>query len=436
MHNEVIDKITSKQAVIAIVGLGYVGLPLLIRYAEAGFNVIGIDIDQIKVDKLNNGESYIKQIPDSTIQDCLNQSKVFKSTTDFSLIADVNVAIICVPTPLKKNKEPDLSFVINTTESIIPHLQKGQVFSLESTTYPGTTEEEILPRLESNGLKVGKDCFLIYSPEREDPGNKKFNIKNVPKVVSGHTENCLSIGEVLYGSIVDEIVPVSSTKVAEMTKLLENIHRAVNVGLVNELKIVADKMDINIHEVIEAASTKPFGFEPYYPGPGLGGHCIPIDPFYLSWKASQHGVEARFIQLAGEINTNITHWVVNKTEQGLIDVGKSINNSTILILGVAYKKNVEDLRESPGLHLIDLLTKRYAKVQYSDPYVKKLPKTRKHDFKLSSVDLNPENIKGFDVILIAADHDIFDYKMIEKHANLIVDTRGVFQTHNPKIVMA
>ena len=235
---------------------------------------------------------------------------------------------------------------------------------------------------------------------------------------------------------MDKIVPVSSTKVAEMTKLLENIHRAVNVGLVNELKMVADKMDINIHEVIKAASTKPFGFEPYYPGPGLGGHCIPIDPFYLSWKASQYGVEAKFIKLAGEINTNITHWVVDKTEQGLIDIGKSINNSDILILGVAYKKNVEDLRESPGLHLIDLLTKRSAKVQYSDPYVKKLPKTRKHDFNLSSVDLNPENIKGFDVILIAADHDIFDYKMIEKHANLIVDTRGVFQTYNPKVIVA
>jgi len=329
-----------------------------------------------------------------------------------------------------------LSFVIDTTNSVIPFLRRGHVLSLESTTYPGTTEEELLPRVESSGLKVGKDVFLVYSPEREDPGNPVFTTHTIPKVVGGHTKACMDVGKAMYKHAIDQIVPVSSTRAAEMTKLLENIHRAVNIGLVNEMKIVADHMDIDIHEVINAAATKPFGFTPYYPGPGLGGHCIPIDPFYLTWKAKEYGLNTRFIELAGEVNTNMPKWVINKLIDGLNNIEKSIKGSKILILGIAYKKNVGDMRESPSVELMEILQEKGALVEYSDPHVPVFPKMRKHSFNLSSVTLTPDKLKTFDAILIATNHDKFDYDLIKDHGRLIIDTRGVYQNPSKNIIKA
>ena len=342
MKERLIKKINNKSATIGIFGLGYVGLPLAVRFAEAGFSVIGFDIDPDKTIKINAGVSYIHHIDDKVIQEANKNG--FKATTDYSKAKDVDAIVLCLPTPLNKHREPDLSFVINTVESLLPYLSEGQIISLESTTYPGTTEEELRPRIESTGLTLGKDIFLIYSPEREDPGNLEFTTKTIPKICSGTTPACLDVGIAIYEQVVDRVVPMSSTRAAEMTKLLENIHRAVNIGLVNEMKIVADRMGINIHEVIDAAATKPFGFVPYYPGPGLGGHCIPVDPFYLTWKAHEFGVNARFVELAGEINSEMPRWVVKKIAEGLNCQKKSLNGSRILILGIAYKKNVDDMR--------------------------------------------------------------------------------------------
>ena len=434
MKTNLINKLQDKTAIIGIIGLGYVGLPLMLRYVEVGYKVLGIDINQEKVDVLNQGISYIEHISTEHIKKAVENG--FEATTDFSRVAEADALIICVPTPLNKYREPDLSFVIDTTDFIIPHLRKGHVLSLESTTYPGTTEEELLPRMESTGLKVGEDVFLVYSPEREDPGNPNFETKTIPKVCGGHTENCLDVGKALYGSVIDNVVLVSSTKAAEMTKLLENIHRAVNIGLVNEMKIVADKMGINIYEVIDAAATKPFGFTPYYPGPGLGGHCIPIDPFYLTWKAREYGLNTHFIELAGEVNTSMPKWVIGKLADALNRKCKSIKGSKVLVLGIAYKPNVDDMRESPSVKLMELLDEKGAIVNYSDPHVPVFPKMREHYFDLSSIELTPENIKKFDCVLIATNHKAFDYEMIKSHVQLIVDTRGVYKESFDELVRA
>ena len=434
MNTNLINKLQDKTAIIGIIGLGYVGLPLMLRYVEVGYKVLGIDINQEKVDVLNQGISYIEHISTEHIKKAVENG--FEATTDFSRVAEADALIICVPTPLNKYREPDLSFVIDTTDFIIPHLRKGHILSLESTTYPGTTEEELLPRMESTGLKVGEDVFLVYSPEREDPGNPNFETKTIPKVCGGHTENCLDVGKALYGSVIDNVVLVSSTKAAEMTKLLENIHRAVNIGLVNEMKIVADKMGINIYEVIDAAATKPFGFTPYYPGPGLGGHCIPIDPFYLTWKAREYGLNTHFIELAGEVNTSMPKWVIGKLADALNRKCKSIKGSKVLVLGIAYKPNVDDMRESPSVKLMELLDEKGAIVNYSDPHVPVFPKMREHYFDLSSIELTPENIKKFDCVLIATNHKAFDYEMIKSHVQLIVDTRGVYKESFDELVRA
>jgi len=432
--NSLITKLKEKKAVIGIVGLGYVGLPLMLRYCEVGYKVIGFDVDQSKVDLLHNGESYIEHIPGQAIKSAI--TKGFESTTDFSRASDVDALILCVPTPLNKYREPDLSFVLNTTDSLVPYLRPGQVVSLESTTYPGTTDEELLPRIESRGLKVGKDISLVYSPEREDPGNPSFSTRTIPKVCGGHTQTCLEVGLALYGQVIDKVVPVSSTRAAELTKLLENIHRAVNIGLVNEMKIVADRMDIDIHEVIRAAATKPFGFVPYYPGPGLGGHCIPIDPFYLTWKAREYGVHTRFIELAGEVNSSMPDYVISKVASALNLDKKAINGSRILVLGIAYKKNVDDMRESPSVMLMEKLRDLGAEVSYSDPHLPVFPKMREHHFELSSVPLTAENLSAYDCVLLATDHDKFDYELIKQNAKLIIDSRGRYLASSDHIIKA
>lgn len=434
MKQQLIEKLQNKSAVIGILGLGYVGLPLMLRYAEIGYKVLGFDIDQDKIEKLNNGKSYIEHIPSNKIADALERG--FTATSDFSKASEADALILCVPTPLNKYRGPDLSFVTDTTDMVVPYLRKGQVLSLESTTYPGTTEEELLPRAESTGLKVGEDLFLVYSPEREDPGNPNFETRTIPKVVGGHTAHCLEVGKALYQPAIDQLVEVSSTKAAEMTKLLENIHRAVNIGLVNEMKIVADRMGIDIHEVIRAASTKPFGFTAYYPGPGLGGHCIPIDPFYLTWKAREYDLNTRFIELAGEVNTHMPRWVISKTMDALNERGKSLKGAKILILGIAYKKNVDDMRESPAVELMELLEEKGAIVHYTDPHVPVFPKMREHHFQLSSIDPTPEAIQSYDLLLLATDHTKFDYELFQQHAKLIIDTRGVYLTPANNIVKA
>ena len=434
LTQQLIEKFKNKKAVIGVFGLGYVGLPLMLRYSESGFKVLGIDIDQNKVNSLNAGKSYIEHISAEKIKESIE--KGFEATTDFSRSVEVDALILCVPTPLNKYREPDLNFVIDTTDAIIPYLRKGHILSLESTTYPGTTEEELFPRMESTGLKVGEDVFLVYSPEREDPGTPNFNTRTIPKVCGGHTKNCLNVGKALYESAIDNVVLVSSTKAAEMTKLLENIHRAVNIGLVNEMKIVADKMGVNIHEVIDAAATKPFGFTPYYPGPGLGGHCIPIDPFYLTWKAREYGLNTRFIELAGEVNASMPEWVISKMVDALNEKRKSINGSKVLVLGIAYKPNVDDMRESPSVELMEILTTKGADVAYSDPFVPVFPNMREHSFDLSSIELSPDSIKDFDCVLIATNHEEFDYKMIKAHAKMIIDTRGVYKEPFDELVSA
>ena len=435
LEKQLIEKINSKKVVIGIVGLGYVGLPLMLRYVDEGYKVLGIDIDHSKVDKLNDGISYIEHISSEGIGRAVRK-ELFSATTDFSRASDADVLILCVPTPLNKYREPDLSYVLDTTDALAPYFREGHALSLESTTYPGTTEEELLPRLEKSGLVVGEDAFLIYSPEREDPANPDFETRTIPKVCGGHTPACQRVGAALYEAAIDNVVSVSSTKAAEMTKLLENIHRAVNIGLVNEMKIVADRMDIDIHEVIGAAATKPFGFTPYYPGPGLGGHCIPIDPFYLTWKAREYGLHTRFIELAGEINAYMPRFVVDKLTDALNQRGKALNGSKVLVLGIAYKKNVDDMRESPSVELMERLEKKGAVVAYADPHVPVFPKMREHDFDLRSVELTPETIATFDCVLLATDHAAFDYEMICQHAQLLVDTRGKYLAPASNVIKA
>jgi UDP-N-acetyl-D-glucosamine dehydrogenase len=434
MKRELIRRIELKEAIIGIIGMGYVGLPLALRFSEAGFRVAGFDVDPAKADSIAEQQSYLAHIPHSRIGAAVDCGLVV--TIDMARLAECDAIIICVPTPLGSHQEPDLSFITNTMESLIEHLRLGQVICLESTTYPGTTDEEIVPRLDQAGLRAGEDVFVVYSPEREDPGNQLFNTQTIPKVVGGATQACLEVGQVLYGQVIDEVVSVSSTRAAEMTKLLENIHRAVNIGLVNELKMVTDKMGIDIFEVINAAASKPFGFTPYYPGPGLGGHCIPIDPFYLTWKAKEYGVHTRFIELAGEVNTAMPKWVMSKIEHALNERCKSVNGSRILIIGVAYKKDTNDTRESPGLEIYACLEKRGAIVSYHDPFVSVLPATRQHVLAGTSVSLDTASITNQDCVLICADHTNIDYELIREHARLIVDTRGVFDADGTTIVLA
>jgi UDP-N-acetyl-D-glucosamine dehydrogenase len=419
---------------VGIIGLGYVGLPLALRFAEAGSAVLGFDIDAAKVQNLNKGKSYIRHIGDASVMVALEQG--LEATDDFSRVGEASALLICVPTPLDRYREPDLSFVINTLEALLPHLRKGQLLSLESTTWPGTTEEVLRPRLEQAGFRIGEDFFLVYSPEREDPGNLQYSTRTIPKVIGGSTPACLEHGVTLYRKVIDKVVPVSSTRTAEMTKLLENIHRAINIGLVNEMKIVADRMGIDIHEVIRAAATKPFGFVPYYPGPGLGGHCIPIDPFYLTWKAREYGIHTRFIELAGEVNSAMPNWVMQKITAALNERERSIKGSRILVLGIAYKKNVDDMRESPAVVLMELLRDNGAIVTYTDPWVPVFPPMREHYFDLSSIELTPDVIREQDLVLLATNHDLFDYDMIKAHAKLIVDTRGVYLDPAPNVVKA
>ena len=445
MKEQLIQKIKTCQAVVGIVGLGYVGLPLMLRFTEVGFPVLGFDIDEVKVAKLNNGESYIGHIPSAAIAEKRQQEvqlgggktvPLLDATSDYSRASAADVLILCVPTPLNRHREPDLSYVRHTIESLQPYLRRGQMISLESTTYPGTTEEELRSRIEKSGFIIGKDVFLVYSPEREDPGNPIYNTENIPKVCGGSSKECLEVGQVLYSMVVGQVVPLSSTRAAELTKLLENIYRAVNIGLVNELKIVADRMGIDIREVIDAAATKPFGFTPFYPGPGLGGHCIPIDPFYLTWKAREYGINTRFIELAGEVNTAMPHWVVGKVIDALNEKGQSLKGAKILVLGLAYKKNVDDPRESPAMEIMEILRSKGADLCYSDPHVPVFPPMRRHQFELQSVELTPEALQHLDCVLLITDHDDFPYDLIAAHASLIVDTRGVYRDDEPNVVKA
>lgn len=424
MLNQLLNKIQTKNAVVGVVGLGYVGLPLSLCFAEGGFRVLGFDIDPAKVDHLNHGRSYIPQFPSQRVAPLVEAGRL-EATARFERAGEADALLICVPTPLDEHREPDLSFVTGTMEQLLPYVRAGHVIILESTTYPGTTDEEIVMRVESRGFEVGRDVFVVYSPEREDPGNRQFNTSTTPKVCGGYTSACLQAGVALYSSVIDRVVPVSSTRVAELTKLLENIYRAVNIGLVNELKIVADTMGIDIREVIDAASTKPFGFTAFYPGPGLGGHCIPIDPFYLTWKAREYGVHTRFIELAGEINRQMPEFVVRKTMDALNDRGRALKGAKVLLLGLAYKKNVGDTRESPAVEIMDILVRKGARVDYSDPHVAEFPAMRKYKFDQRSVDLNPASLADYDCVVIVTDHDAFDYDLIQKQARLVVDTRGV-----------
>src|SRR5438874_6211964 len=415
---------------ICIVGLGYVGLPLAIQFARANVSVLGLDVDAVKVDLINQSQSYIKHISRTTIENVVKEKRL-SASTDFSRIKEVEAVIICVPTPLSKNREPDITFILDTGRAIAPHLAKGTLIVLESTTYPGTTDEDLRAVLEDgSGMKAGVDFHLAFSPEREDPANEQSKVKLIPKVIGGYTSACLDRAMTLYGKTIDTIVPVSSCRVAEATKLLENIFRSVNVALVNELKLIYAAMGIDIWEVIEAAKTKPFGFMPFYPGPGLGGHCIPIDPFYLTWKAREYGQNTRFIELAGEINTSMPEYVVRRVADALNDAGKAVKGSSILIVGLAYKPNVDDERESPSYFLMEMLKARGAKVAYYDPYVPVIRPTREHAHWTGtrSVEWKKEVISSYDLVLIATNHASVNYQELADWAPRIVDTRNAMAT--------
>lgn len=420
------SKIDNRSMVFAVFGVGYVGVPLAQAIAKSGFKVIGFDIDEDRVNKLNSSISPIKQIKDEEIGEMI--LKGFEATTDFSRTLDCDFLIVCVPTPLGLHREPDLTAIRSTMQSIQPYLKPGQALALESTTWPGTTNEVLKPYIVDCGLSIGEDFFLIYSPEREDPGNADYDTKSMPKILAGTTKECSEVGAAAYQKIVNCIVPVSSTQTAEMVKLVENIHRSVNIGLVNELKKICDAMAIDIFDVIDAAATKPFGFTPYYPGPGIGGHCIPIDPFYLTWKAREYGVNTRFIELAGEINAEMPKYVVDKLASGLNARGKALSKCSVLCVGIAYKRDVDDMRESPSVEVMELLKASGAHVEYSDPNVPKFPKMRTHRFDLVSVELTAENIESFDALVLLTDHTDLDYELVLKHAALIVDTRGKYRT--------
>ncbi len=415
------EKIRSHRARVGIVGLGYVGLPLAVEFASAGFHVTGIDVSGSKVARVNEGDSYVGDVRTSVLRPLVESGKL-RATTDFSAVMDLDTINICVPTPLRKTKDPDMSFIVSSCQEIARHFHAGMLVILESTTYPGTTDEVVLPMLEKSGLKVGEDFYLCFSPERVDPGNPKFQTVNIPKVVGGVTAACTEMGRLFYSQALQTVVPVSSTQVAEMVKLLENTFRMINIGLVNEIAMMCDRIGINVWEVIDAAATKPFGFMPFYPGPGLGGHCIPIDPFYLSWKTKQAGIEARFIELAGYINGQMPHFVVDKVQNALNDAGKPVKGSHIHVMGVAYKKDIDDMRESPALDVIMLLQRRGARITYSDPHV---PVLKVDGLALEA---QPEALAAqADCAVIVTDHTAFDYAALTKNARLVVDTRNALK---------
>ncbi len=426
------ERLKSKNATVGIIGLGYVGLPLTLQYIRAGYRVVGFDVDPEKIAALQEERSYIEHVDISGMKE-LCASGQFVPTTDFSKASQVDAIIFCVPTPLNEHREPELIYVLSSLEQILPFIKQGQVLVLESTTYPGTTEEELRPRIEEKGLVVGDDIFLVYSPEREDPNNPEFSTRTIPKVIGGSTQNCLKAGLTLYEHVIDRLVPVSSTQTAEMTKILENTFRAVNIALVNELKQVAERMDVDIYEVIRAAATKPFGYMPFYPGPGLGGHCIPIDPFYLTWKAREYGLSTKFIELAGEINVGMPDYVVYKVIEALNTVAKPMNGAKILVLGLSYKKNVDDTRESPSVELIRKISEKGGEVAYSDPHVPQFPKMRKYNMDMKSVPLTAASLQQYDCVIVSTNHDGFDWQLIKDNAALIIDTRGIYEVDNKKI---
>jgi UDP-N-acetyl-D-glucosamine dehydrogenase len=434
-RNELLQKIAAKEAVIGIIGLGYVGLPLALVFEEAGFRVIGFDVDAKKPEALHRGESYIRHIGPERVAAAFAHGHI-SATTDFSRLSDCDAILICVPTPLGKHREPDISYIQKTVESIAAHARPGQLVVLESTTYPGTTREEIVPHLEAKGLKCGTDVFVAFSPEREDPGNPTFHTRNIPKVVGGIDAASGDVAEALYAGALEKVIRVSSAEVAESGKLLENIFRSVNIALVNELKIVFDKMGIDVWEVIEAAKSKPFGFMPFYPGPGIGGHCIPLDPFYLAWKAAEHGTWARFIELAGEINTGMPHYVVDKTVKALNEQGKSIKGAKVLVLGLSYKADIDDDRESPSFEIIALLKDLGAHVAYCDPYIPKARKVRRHDLGLRSVPCTPEEFAQYDALVVSTAHREFCDAALYAKAKLVIDTRNAVPAGATKIVKA
>jgi UDP-N-acetyl-D-glucosamine dehydrogenase len=430
------NKIKDRKSLVCVIGLGYVGLPLIKTFLNTGFHVVGFDIDKKKVELLNKGRSYIKHVTGKDLIPYLEKNK-FKATTDPKTLAKADVILICVPTPLDAHKNPDLSFVLNTTKLIADNRKKGQLVVLESTTYPGTTEEEMLPILESKGYKVGRDFYLAYSPERENPGDEVYTTANIPKVVGGVTRECLKVAKTLYDQIVIQTVPVSSTRVAEATKLLENIFRSVNIALVNEMKMIFDRMGIDVWEVIKASSTKPFGFMPFSPGPGYGGHCIPVDPFYLTWKAKEVDFPTRFIELAGEINTFMPYFVVDRTIEELNERGRVIKGARVLILGIAYKKDVDDQRESPSLKIITLLKQRGAKVDYNDPHVPRSAGHRDYpELNMKSVKLDETTLKKYDAVIITTGHTAYDYDWIVKHSHLVIDTRNAVKRRRKHVVKA
>jgi len=430
----IINRINNKSAVIGIMGLGYVGMPLALNFINSGFKVIGFDIDSKKIEKIKKKKSYIWSISSKNIDNAI--SKGFEVTADFSKIKNTDIIIVCVPTPLTKYSQPELKYLINSIESIKTYLKKGQLLSIESTTYPGTTEEEVITILLRQGFVIGKDIFVCYSPEREDPGNESYSTRTIPKIVGGYSKECLEVGLCIYSKAIKKVIPVSSLRVAEMTKLHENIYRLINIGLVNEMKMICDKMKIDIHEVIQAAKTKPFGFTPYYPGPGVGGHCIPIDPNYLTWKAKQFSIETRFINLAQAINKEMSYWILDKLLEELNYRGKILNNLKVLFIGIAYKKNVDDVRESPSIKLINLFSENKAIINFHDPYIKYF----KFDFLNKkfhrSIKLGPKKISNYDLVVIATDHDSIDYNLIYDHAKLILDTRGRYSGSDKKIINA
>jgi UDP-N-acetyl-D-glucosamine dehydrogenase len=427
MGFELLEKIQSKKALIGVIGLGYVGLPLVREFTRAGMKVLGFDIDPNKVNALMAGKSYIEHIPSQTVKTML-ASKLFAATTKFDRLSEPDCIIICVPTPLTKQREPDMTYIEKTAEAIAPRLRKGQLIVLESTTYPGTTREVMLPILEQSGLKVGKDFYLGFSPEREDPGRKDYSTKTIPKVVGGYDAKSLDAAAAMYNTAIDTVVRVSSCEAAEAAKILENTYRCVNIALVNELKVLFDRMGIDVWEVIRAAATKPFGFTAFYPGPGLGGHCIPIDPFYLSWKAREYGLTTKFIELAGEINVGMPRFVIEKLMLALNERGKALKGAKVLVLGLSYKKDIDDIRESPSLELIELLKHHGAKVDYNDPHVPKTHKMREHNLKMSSVPLTAKNLASYDAAIISTDHSTYDYQFIVDKSNLVIDTRNATKT--------
>jgi len=428
---DLLSRLTEKNFTAAVIGLGYVGLPLAMEYADAGIEVLGVDVDGSKVRSLKAGKSYIGDVPSESVKNAVDAG-LFTATTDFSAVAMADTVNICVPTPLRKTKDPDLSYIVSAMEHILEYLHKDMLLVLESTTYPGTTSEVLAPMVEGKGFKVGTDIFLAFSPERVDPGNARYTTKNIPKVVGGVTPKCTKVATALYTGVLENVHPVSSAAVAEMVKLLENTFRSVNIALVNEIALMANRMGIDVWEVIEAAGTKPFGFMPFYPGPGIGGHCIPLDPFYLSWKAKQYGFESRFIELAGVVNGQMPHYTVDRVIEALNRSRKAVNGAKVLVLGVAYKKNISDVRESPALDILQLLSKRGAQLSYCDPYV---PEVREAGIELKASPFNAGTLRKADCVVIVTDHAAFDYKLVAREAKVVVDTRNALKGLNGKKVI-